>query len=307
MYRFFIIALALIYIGWTGCSSSTALDGEVFLDGKDQVTRLALVDVQIISESQFISYVKLKLPAAEIENKRLADLIKPKDDIIKKLEENINSIAGVFTAYNDQINKYSGQLAKIQRGRTDLISAERAGLNVVYEIRDLKLGELDIKEKTLNDKYNATKAIIKIMESSPIPIPASIKNNGGDLYLSLDAAKQYVAICEVAIKKLTDEIKSLKDDQSGLMTGLNGKFYYDKKIDNVINSFTTNSDGKFKATIEGKGKYVVLASKDNLRWITWLPLEKSEQKLTLSNKNLADSGCGECVFNSNITPKKLVQ
>ena len=69
MYRFFIIALALIYIGLTGCSSSTALDGEVFLDGKDQVTRLALVDVQIISESQFISYVKLKLPAAEIENK----------------------------------------------------------------------------------------------------------------------------------------------------------------------------------------------------------------------------------------------
>lgn len=77
------------------------------------------------------------------------------------------------------------------------------------------------------------------------------------------------------------------------------------QLDGAILSTESNSDGKFKISLE-KGKKVVLVGvKDDLAWALWLTPDNSKPTITLTNKNLSGSGCSDCVFDGKVTPKSI--
>ena len=289
----------------SGCSSKRNIDGEIFIDNNGNVQKLALVDMQILPEDQLIKHIKAKLSTADIEVKRIDGLIFKKENSVKTLKKNNEALSAIFKNYVDNTNKYQVQWSHIQVEKNRLISAQESGLDTSGAEYKLTMREIDIKERIINDKHNVAEEVQKIMTNSPIPIPKEIVMQLQSLTSSTEGAKKYMEIYVNSIKKLEEEIGALKEDQSGINTGLNGRFYYDKKIDNIPYTFTSNSDGKFQTTIDGTGRFALLASKEDRRWIIWLPSEKSKNTITLSNKNVASSGCNECIFNGKITPKSL--
>jgi hypothetical protein len=97
------------------------------------------------------------------------------------------------------------------------------------------------------------------------------------------------------------------DDEAalnGLLTGSN-PIYFSEKIDGAIVSTESNSEGKFKLSLESGKKVVLVAVKDKLAWAMWVTPEKSKPTITLTNKNLSGSECTNCVFNGKETPKSI--
>ena len=297
-----LICLMSIVFTIVGCSSKRNLEGEIFLEVDGAVQKIAMADVQIIPEDQFRNHIKQKLSSLDQEVKRLGEQIALKEVAARKLDEGNNTIMKLNKDFVAGLNQKQIQNGKIQRDFSDLDSARRAGLNITGEELKLKLAAIGIKEKIINEKYAASVAIQKIMENTPVPIP----NNPGEIHdmnnVFEEAAKYYQESVNV-ILALEKEVAGLKGQQAGLTSGLNGSYYYDKPIADVPNTVTSSSDGKFQATIEGRGRYVIAASKKDKKWIIWLPEDKSINTISLSNKNLIETSCANCVFNEKVTPK----
>lgn len=203
---------AFVLLG-AGCSSKQEIEGEAFIDLRGSASKLALVDIQIVPESQFISHIKSQLPKAEAEVQKLSK---------KKSEE-------------------EAELSQLQARADSLIKGPSA---------------------------------ILLMATSVV---ASINRN---------------------IQSLTSEIDAQSSGASLI--------YYTGKIDGAIFATSTNSDGKFKLSLETGKKVALVAVKDNrLAWALWLTPSKSKPTITLSNKNLSGSNCDECIFNAKVTPKSL--
>ena len=116
-----------------------------------------------------------------------------------------------------------------------------------------------------------------------------------------NAASRLAATMSEARSRANAEAEAL----AGIDTGAN-PVYFSDKIDGAIFSTESNSEGKFKVSLESGKKVVLVAVKDNLTWVLWLTPDKSKPTITLTNKNLSGAGCNECVFNGKVTPKSIV-
>ena len=65
------IGLALFALLGSGCSSKQDIDGEAFLDLGGGASKLALVEIQIVPEDQFIAHIKKQYPKAREEAVKL--------------------------------------------------------------------------------------------------------------------------------------------------------------------------------------------------------------------------------------------
>lgn len=95
----------------------------------------------------------------------------------------------------------------------------------------------------------------------------------------------------------------LKKDLAGIKSGANALFF--QSPFEGATSTQTNSDGKYKITLESDKRVVLVAVKDALAWAFWVTPDKSTQTVILSNKNLSGTGCPKCVFGGKVTPKSL--
>lgn len=114
-----------------------------------------------------------------------------------------------------------------------------------------------------------------------------------------DVRNQWARDCDFHAASVATSVKELTAQVNHITKG--GKLYFEG-MPTPTSSTKTDADGKFTLTLPA-GKYVVAAKSSRqvvgesefYHWLVWVDTSSTNNSLMLSNDNLFETGCNECV------------
>jgi hypothetical protein len=154
---------------------------------------------------------------------------------------------------------------------------------------------LEERSISLIQSIRASKALID--QSAMLRLGAF---GGGSLSYSSVIQENDRAVNET-IKRMNENAREVDEIKTGASSS-----YFKFNPGDLAAPIKTNSDGKYQINIDAEKKYVLVATKDEFAWVLWIGPDKVKKEISFTNQNLSASGCDGCIFNADITPKKLV-
>lgn len=254
---------------FTGCSLEKEVPGEVFIvtQGGSSI-KLGLVDVRIIPESEFTPYIQKKIAAAKLEitniNPKLNILKEESSQLLRSLNEAGTKLLSLF----DKLIKDPDQKMRIL---TESI------------------------EKDKKDKKHPTSDIMLAVKSYSRSPSEKIES------------EKIEKILKDLEGRLEENDKEYKAAQLKYIRFQGGPYYVEGLPQGQ--SYKTDADGRFLMKLP-KGKYAVVAhatrktidATEEYYWFVWQAVDGNPKKLMLSNDNLLETNCQDCIINLKQLP-----
>jgi len=157
MRNIFVLSLAATFL-FSGCSSKVEIEGEAFVENNGVATKLANVEIQIVSEENFAKYIKSKAAGIDAEvakinsqiesrEKSIADLNKSAQAVMEAQMKmaslggwNVNSLGGQYM--QQQQNALSAQVSASISKSSDAVESSRRDIEKLKKSIDgLKSGK----------------------------------------------------------------------------------------------------------------------------------------------------------------------
>ena len=335
----FIRFASIIVFLCAGCTSKIELEGDVFVEKDGVATKLANTEIQLVSELDFVKFIKTRTQALDAEISRLNAQIAFKEAAVAELNNSTSKINKELISVREVQYKVvkarpNAYTAAVLAAVGDLpgVAEQKANEKLRYLYAQMALGKqlialktqmisseishdiLTLKEKNMSgaaidesslSSLEETKAKINAGKISVKQLEPLDKKYGGNSSASLqDAVNNAIEKNSINSERYTTETSKLKESIEGLKSGRNAEFYYSKKIPNALFKTATNSDGHYSLKLESKIRTALVASTGKKYWFLWVSPE-SEKRLDLSNLNSVDTNCDLCIFNLSTTPQSL--